>query len=203
VLDSSNQKPLLLGCSHVLAACGQDKVGDGVESPSNVAAPPGQNTVGKLLRFTAIDPSSVGNAIDAAVATPLPGIALSNDLPGIGAPNGIRDLTLEGVSVLDQVAVQRSGVGSGPQTGTIRNIHVSTLITYTSLPGDASVNFVELVQYDALSSEGDSGAAVVDTTASRNVVGMHIAGISDGSSGFFTHIQWVLDRMQATFPIAS
>jgi len=203
VRDSSTQNPLLLGCSHVLAACGQDKVGDGIESPSNVAVPPGKNMVGKLLRFTKIDPASVSNAIDAAVAIPLPGITLSNDLPGIGAPGGIRDLTLEGASVVDQVTVQRSGVGSGPQTGIIRNIHVSTLITYTSLPGDASVNFVELVQYDALSSEGDSGAAVLDTSTSRNVVGMHIAGISDGSSGFFTHMQWVLDRMQATLPVAS
>jgi hypothetical protein len=198
-LDSSTQKPVILGCSHVLAACGQDHVGDDVESPSNVGVPPGQNRVGKLLRFTTIDPSSLNNAIDAAIATPVSGVTLSNNLPGIGIPDGVRDLTLEGGAVVNQVSVQRAGVASGLQGGTIRNIHVSTLITFTSLPGDASVNFVELVQYDAVSNAGDSGAAVVDTTPSNNIVGMHIAGTSDGSSSFFTHIQWILDRMQVSY----
>jgi hypothetical protein len=200
VVDASTQKPLILGCSHVLAACGRDKVGDEVESPSDTDVPPGQNAVGNLLRFTKIDPSSLNNAVDAAVATPLGGMTFSNSLPRIGIPAGIRDLTIEGDSVINQVDVQRFGVASKLQSGTIRNLHVSTLITYSQLLGDPAVNFVELVQYDAISAEGDSGAAVVDTTQSHNVVGMHIAGTPDGSSSFFTHIQFVFDRMQVVFP---
>jgi hypothetical protein len=160
VCDRSNGKPLILGCSHVIAACGKGQVGDEVESPADSGTDPGPNVVGRLLRFTEIDPTSLSNAVDAAVAEPLDGIDLSNDLPGIGTPIGTRDLTLEGESVINQVDVQRSGAVTGPQTGTIRNLHVSTRITYHQLPGDPSVYFVDLAQYDALSGKGDSGAAV-------------------------------------------
>jgi hypothetical protein len=203
VCDSSNGTPLILGCSHVLAACGKGQVGDEVESPADSGADPGPNVVGRLLRYTEIDPASLSNAVDAAVADPLNGIDLSNDLPGIGTPTGTRDLTLEGESVINQLDVQRAGVVTGLQTGKIRNLHVSTRITYHQLPGDPSVYFVDLVQYDALSGEGDSGAVVVDTTDAHRVVGMHIAGMQDGSASFFTHIRYVFDRMQVRFWNAS
>ena len=199
VQDTSQGTPLILGCSHVLAACGNGQVGDEVESPANPSVDPGPNVVGRLLRFTVIDPLSVSNAVDAAVANTLDGIDLSNGIPGIGTPAGIRDLTLEGETVINKIEVQRVGAATGLQTGTIRNLHVSTRITYHQLPGDPSVYFVDLVQYDALSEEGDSGAAVVDTTEEHRVVGMHIAGLQDGSASLFTHIRHVFDRMQVRF----
>ncbi len=199
VQDTSKGTPLILGCSHVLAACGNGHVGDGVESPANPSADPGANIVGRLLRFTVIDPLSVSNAVDAAVADPLGGIDLSNNIPGIGIPAGMRDLTLEGETVIDQLEVERAGAVTGLQTGTIRNLHISTRITYHQLPGDPSVYFVDLVQYDALSEEGDSGAAVVDTTDAHRVVGMHIAGMQNGTASLFTHIRYVFDRMQVKF----
>jgi len=188
--------PALLGCSHVLALCGNGKVGDEVESPADPSADPGPNVVGHLLRYTRIDPASSSNAVDAALATPVDGIQLSNDIPGIGTPIGIRDLTLEGDSVINRVNVQMAGVASKRQSGTIRNLHVSTRITYSQLWGDPSVRFVDLVQYDALSEEGDSGAAVLD--GALQVVGMHIAGTQNGSASLFTHIQYVFDSMQVS-----
>jgi len=196
VQDSSTSMPALLGCSHVLALCGNGKVGDEVESPADPSADPGPNVVGHLLRYTRIDPASSSNAVDAALATPVDGIQLSNDIPGIGTPIGIRDLTLEGDSVINRVNVQMAGVASKRQSGTIRNLHVSTRITYSQLWGDPSVRFVDLVQYDALSEEGDSGAAVLD--GALQVVGMHIAGTQNGSASLFTHIQYVFDSMQVS-----
>ena len=198
VQDTSEGTPLILSCSHVLAACGNGQAGDEIESPANPSIDPGPNVVGQLLRFTVIDPQSVNNAVDAAVANPLDGIDISNGIPGIGTPAGIRDLTLEGESQINQLEVQRVGAATGLQTGTIRNLHVSTRITYHQLPGDPSVYFVDLVQYDALSEEGDSGAAVVDTTDEHRVVGMHIAGLQDGSASLFTHIRFVFENLQVT-----
>jgi hypothetical protein len=197
VTENDTGNLLMLGCSHVLARCGQGQVGDPIESPANLDASP--NIVGSLQRFTTIDPATTDNAVDAAVAFPEQGVTLSNNITGIGTPAGIRDLTSEGDPIVDQLVVRRAGVASGPQTGTIRYIHVSTPIDYPQLNGDPSVYFTELVQYDAVSREGDSGAAVVDDSVGHSVVGMHIAGSNNGSASFFTHIQYVLTSMACTY----
>jgi len=203
VNESGSGDSLILSCSHVLARCGNGNVGDEIESPADITSNPGPNVVGTLRRFTIIDRTSFNNAVDAAVAAPINGVTVSNNIPGIGIPAGIRDLTKEGDTVTGQVQVQRVGVASGFQTGTISNIHVSTRIAYPQLDGDPSVYFTELVQYSAPSEEGDSGAAVVDDSEEHNVVGMHIAGMPDGSASLFTHIQFVLDRMSVAYQGAS
>lgn len=199
VTDNADGANLILGCSHVLALCGNANAGDEVESPADTASAPGPNIVGTLRRFTIIDRSAFDNAIDAALAVPLAGVVLSNEIPNIGIPRGIRDLTAEGEAVVNNVRVQRFGVASNRQQGTIRNIHVSTQIAYPQLSGDPSVYFTELVEYDAISEEGDSGAAVVDDSPDHNVVGMHIAGSRNGAMSLFTHIQFVLDRMNVSY----
>jgi len=119
--------------------------------------------VGRLLRFTEIDPRSSDNEVDAAVAKPNDGVHPLNNIPGIGSVSGIRDLTLEGDSVVG-LQVQKFGAATGRQDGRIKNIHVSTSIVYRQLSGDPSVDFIELVEYDGVSKEGDSGAAVLDTS---------------------------------------
>jgi hypothetical protein len=196
VQDRFTGAQLLLGCSHVLAACGRGKVGDEVDSPTDPGGALGPNVVGHLLRFTTIDASSLTNAVDAAVATVSDGVQLSNSIPGIGTPVNIRDLTLEGDAVIDQLAVNRVGAVTGVQSGTIRNLHVSTRITYHQISGDPSVYFMDLVQYDAISEEGDSGGVVIDTADAPSVVGMHIASLEDGSGSLFTHVRYVFDTMQ-------
>ena len=45
VTDSRNGEQLMLGCSHVLACCGERSVGDPVESPANLADDPSPNIV--------------------------------------------------------------------------------------------------------------------------------------------------------------
>ena len=193
VRQRGGTRPLILGCSHVIAACGAGHVGDDVESPTNSGS--GQTIVGSLLRFTTIDPKSRNNLVDAAVARLRDGVSISNDIPGIGTPGGIRDLILEGDSVANVVDVQRPGAVTGLQQGTITNLHITASIVYHQLPDDASARFIDLVQYDAASEEGDSGAPVLDTSTPPMVVGMHIASTPDGSS-LFTHIRHVFDKMK-------
>ena len=94
--------------------------------------------------------------------------------------------------------VQKFGAATGLQSGTIRNLHIATSIVYHQLSGDPSVDFIELVEYDCVSQEGDSGAAVIDTNNPANVVGMHIAGKPDGSGSLFTHIHYVFQAMHVT-----
>lgn len=195
VRDISTGDPLILSCSHVLARCGAGQPGDPVESPANPSSNPRLNVVGRLVRYTAIDRRSSDNEVDAAVAVPNRDVDLLNDIPRIGSVSGIRDLTLEGDSV-QGLNVQKFGAITKFTTGRITNIHVSTSIVYHQLSGDPSVNFIELVEYDSVSKEGDSGAAVLDTAASPSVVGMHIAGRSDGTASLFTHIQFVFDALQ-------
>jgi hypothetical protein len=197
VRDGSTGNPLILGCSHVLARCGSGQPGDQVESPADLSSDPRLSVVGRLLRFTQIDPQSSDNEVDAAVAKPSDGVHLLNNIPGIGSVSGIRDLTLEGDSVIG-LQVQKFGAATGLQNGRIKNIHVSTSVVYHQLSGDPSVDFIELVEYDGVSKDGDSGAAVLDTASSPSVVGMHIAGSSDGTASLFTHIQLVFDSMQVT-----
>jgi hypothetical protein len=192
--------PLILGCSHVLANAGLGHVDDPVDSPAAPAFDPGRNTVARLRRFSIINEKSTSNQVDAAVAVPRDGVDLSNNIAGIGTPAGILDLRPQGHTVINQVEVQRPGLSTGIQSGLIRNIHVSTSITYHQLPGDPSVRFVELVQYDVSSEEGDSGAPVMDTSEQHNVVGMHIAGMASDSISLFTHIQAVFDKMELQFP---
>ena len=194
VTDNPTGNSMILSCSHVLARCGLGHAGDQIESPADPTSDPGPNIVGKLVRFTEIDPKASDNEVDAAIARPNNGVSLSNNIPSIGNTSGIRDLTQEGDSAIG-VQVQKFGSVTGKQTGSIRNIHVSTSIVYHQLPGDPSVDFVELVQYDGVSQEGDSGAPVLDTADSPNVVGLHIAGSSDGTASLFTHIKFVFDAL--------
>jgi hypothetical protein len=193
VQDVASGSPLLLGCSHVIALCGNAQVGDEVESPAASARP---RIVGRLLRFARVDPKVLTNHIDAAVAEPVAGVTFDNSIPGIGALAGIRDLTLEAESAVRGLPVRRFGISTELQTGAIRNLHITTRIIYDQLPGDPSVRFVELVQYDAPAAGGDSGAAVVDDSEDPRVVGMHIAGTPDATASFFTHIQFVFNHLQ-------
>ena len=193
VKDRSSGSPLLLGCSHVIALCGNAQHGDEVESPAAGSRP---TVVGRLLRSTRVDPKVLANKVDAAVAEPVEGVTFENSIAGIGEISGIRDLTLESESSVRGLAVRRCGISTELQTGAIRNLHITTRIIYDQLPGDPSVRFVELVQYDAPAAGGDSGAAVVDDSDDPRVVGMHIAGTPDATASFFTHIQMVFDYLK-------
>lgn len=195
VTDNETGNPAILSCSHVIAACGRGQVGDDVELPVRGASGPGSRVVGKLRLFTFIDDAS-DNLVDAALADPVEGTRLSNHIPQIGKPSGIRDLLLDGEDA-HLIDVQRFGARTGLQNGKISNLHLSARIAYPQL-GGKTVFFTDMANYDAPSDGGDSGAPVVDTSDEPRVVGMHLAGLPDGTS-LFTHISHVFDLMRVRF----
>ena len=196
VTDNETGNPAILSCSHVIAACGRGHVGDDVELPARGASGPGSRVVGKLRLFTFIDDSN-DNLVDAAVADPVDGVKLSNNIPQIGTPVGIRDLLLEDEDA-HRIDVRRFGAKTGLQTGTITNLHLSARIVYPQLGGTTAF-FTDMANYDAPSQGGDSGAPVVDTSDEPHVVGMHLAGLPNGTS-LFMHITNVFDLMKVRFP---
>jgi hypothetical protein len=197
--DASSNAPLILSCSHVLAQCGVGaNKGDVVESPVEPISPLGPNVVGHLSGFTFIDPRAPDNEVDAAVAQPAEGFDLCNNIPEIGTITGIRDLTQEDPNSVRHLEVQKFGAVTKLSKGGISNLHITTKIVYHQLTGDPSVPFIELVEYDCASKEGDSGAAVIDIGNSPKVVGMHIAGRPDGTS-LFTHIRFVFEALRVNF----
>jgi hypothetical protein len=198
VKDADSGSPLMLSCSHVLARGGAGATeGDIVESPVDPLSPLGANVVGHLSRFTVLDRNAPDNQVDAALAEPAKGIELSNNFAGVGRVSAIRDLTQEDAESLKDLELQKFGAVTGALKGKLGNMHISTSLVYHELPGDPILDFIELVELDCLSREGDSGAAVLDTQTPARVVGMNIAGKADGTC-LFTHIQTVFDFLKIT-----
>lgn len=190
--DASSGEKLILSCSHVLARAGLAQAGDQIESPafSQNGNPP--QVVGSLTnRFMVIDPQTF-NTLDAALAEPSAGIALLNNIPGLGTLVGIQDLTQTGGQSAINLSVSKFGAATSLQSGQITGMHATLQIRFPEL-GDQVVWFTDLITHSIPSTEGDSGAAVVEPTA-MNVVAMHIA--SAGPSGLCTNIQPVLDMLQ-------
>ncbi|MBZ5613415.1 MAG: S1 family peptidase [Acidobacteriia bacterium] len=186
--DTATGKPRILGCSHVLARAGAAHAGDAIESPGYSGIGVAQTTVGYLTdKFLVIDPS-VYNSIDAALATPAPGIDLSNNVPGVGPIAGILDPTQLPPEQLMALSVEKFGAQTGLNAGHITGMHTTLQIRFPEL-GDRVVWFTDLLTHDVTSEEGDSGAALLDSTT-RKVLGMHIAG--SGQSGCCTNIQPIL-----------
>ena len=161
--DMSTQQPLILSCSHVLARAGSD-------------------------RFMVIDPQAY-NTIDAALATPVDGIALLNNIPGLGNIAGALDLSQMADSSVINLRVSKFGASTALQSGQITGTHFTVQIRFPEL-GDKVVWFTDLLTHNIPSKEGDSGAAVVETNG-MNVVAMHIAAA--GTSGLCANIQAALD----------
>jgi hypothetical protein len=190
--DSTTQEELILSCSHVLALCGAAQRGDEVESPAFASGGSSPEVVGQLTdRFMVINPS-VFNTIDAALASPVDGTSLSNNIPGLGDIAGVLDLR----QVPDQSAINlpvaKFGASTALKFGQITGVHFTLQIRFPEM-GDQVVSFTDLLTHNIPAEEGDSGAAVVDS-ATLQVIGMHIAGT--GQSGLCTNIQPVLDTLQ-------
>jgi hypothetical protein len=197
VKDSASGSPLMLSCSHVLARGGEGaKTGDFVESPVAPLAPLGTNVVGRLFGFTILNRAN-DNDVDAAVAEPVAGVEISNDFAGAGGIAGVRDLTRENAESLSDLELQTFGFVTGPRTGKLGNMHISTSLVCHELSGDPVLNFIGLAELDCLSQEGDSGAPVLDTQTAPRIVGMNIAGKADGTC-LFIHIQKIFDRLAIT-----
>lgn len=177
--DKKTAEPLILGCSHVLAEGGNAQQGDPVESPPNPSQDPGPNVVGHLTdRFMVINPA-VLNRIDAALAEPVPGIRLSDQIPQIGQITGVLDLNQLGPNEIMSLPVMKFGAETGLTSGKVTGFPATVPIRFPIL-GDRVIWFTDVATYDAAAAEGDSGAPVAHFET-KQLVGMHIAGSSTSS----------------------
>ncbi len=190
-MDANSGDKLILSCSHVLARAGTAQPGDAIESPAYSGSGSPQTVASLTSRFMVINPQTY-NTIDAALAVPSDGIALANNVPGLGTIAGILDLTQTTDQSPINLPVAKFGASTNLQYGHITGMHVTLQIRFPEL-GDQVVWFTDLLTHDIPSEEGDSGAAVVEPTG-MNVLGMHIA--SAGPSGLCTNIQPVLDTLK-------
>lgn len=145
------------------------------------------NKIAELLgsrhRLTAIqqNPQAI-NSMDAAVASPLNGIEISDDILDIGVVGGTAPATLG-------MRVRKSGRSTGFTTGQITVIDATVDVNY----GQSAARFENQLISTSMSAPGDSGSLLV-AQDSLLAVGLLFAG-SDQVT-IFNPIQEVLDGLK-------
>jgi hypothetical protein len=190
---SAPDQVFLLSCSHVIALSGVAKVGDpilriGKGDPSTDAP---IATLTDWYRFT----DAMPNAMDAAIAL-VTSDSVSPVIDHFGLPTGI------GYFVTPGMSVQLSGAKSGFVGSTIwdDNFILQTDITLDG--GSEPLRFRDQVSCDVYTTNGDSGAAVLNSFG--RVVGLHFYGSTECS--VFTPIRPILERFDVdviTTPLTS
>jgi hypothetical protein len=122
------------------------------------------------------------NQVDAAIARPVPGIEISDEILEIGVVGGTTPARLG-------MRVRKSGRTTGYTTGQVTVLDAAVDINY----GDRVARFEGQIVTTAMSSPGDSGSLLVDDQ-SLLAVGLLFAG-SD-SATIHNPIQPVLDNLQ-------
>ncbi len=189
VKQVGTNKPLLLGCSHVLARAGLAQPGDPIEQPGDTDRVIGQNVIGRLARFTSIRVDAL-NTMDAALVEIDANKTVDSAILDIGRPNNILRLSAAMINSMVGVPLVRSGDGTGRQDGSILGIRATFPVQIPTLNDQIAI-FKDLVLYRSRCGPGDSGAAVLDRRT-NNVLGIHIAGVQD--IGLFTLIQPVFSQ---------
>jgi hypothetical protein len=187
VRRTGESKVLALSCSHVLARSGYDvAIGDEIEQPIEPSENPAVNQIGSLDSFSTIVPGHFANSEDFALA------ALSVE----AAPEMI-DTGLAVGSYLSLSASQfkvgthtlRNGAGTGVRTGRVKAFQSTWTI---QMPFVGTTTFKEVVAYDTVCGEGDSGAAVLDESGTV-ALGLHFAGSPPDKLGLFLPIGSILE----------
>jgi hypothetical protein len=126
------------------------------------------------------DPQAV-NQVDAAVAVPVEGVEISDEILDIGVIGGVTPAKLG-------MRVRKSGRSTGFTTGTITVMDATVDVNY----GDRTARFDSQLISTSMSSPGDSGSLLV-ADDSLLAVGLLYAG-SDQVT-IYNPIQIVLDRL--------
>lgn len=191
VRDNRSGAALLLSNNHVLAngsngSDGRCAAGDPILQPG--AYDGGEypkDTVARLNRFVPLRPTA--NRVDAAVASPASGLALNNEIMGVG---WIRKLA----EALPGLPVIKFGRTTELTRGTVKAIHVSTNpIGYDGF----SAAFEDQIFLSPMSAGGDSGALIL--TQANGAVGLLFAG-SDAVT-IANPMRYVLDELEVHIPI--
>jgi hypothetical protein len=173
VEDAITGEPLLLSNNHVFANCSTEEtpnatIGDPIYQPGRAdGADIDKDVVATLLRW--IPYNTIGdNLVDAAVATPKPGI-LTSDL--LLAEDGRFIEPGEMTPITSKTHVRKYGRTSGFTNGDIIDWDFSTTMTY---PGGIKVKYVDQLLAKLDTYSGDSGSILLDDN--DNVVGMVYGG---------------------------
>lgn len=167
VLDRDTGSPMFLSNNHIFARCSSDAeqratVGDPILQPSAMDGGTPNDTIGQLTRWVPYRVSAK-NLVDAAVATPLPDIAVDQKVlsgDGLVEIRGTR-------AVSSPVRVKKCGRSTGCGIGEVVDWDFTTIMDY---PTGESILYVDQLLIAMSADAGDSGAVILDTE--NRVVGL-------------------------------
>jgi hypothetical protein len=186
----------ILSNNHVLANENLAAVGDAVYQPGPADGGTAAEQVARLSRFIRL--RRHGNAVDAAAAAVIDGIAVDHRrIRGIGRLAGLGGMPDVGAEV------RKSGRTTGTRRGVVSAIELDNLVVAYDI-GDLSFDGqmeIEGTGRNGFSDGGDSGSLIVD--GDRLAVGLLFAGSSQGGSNgrgltFANPIEPVLQELGAT-----
>ncbi|MBN1040241.1 hypothetical protein DVW12_16255 [Clostridium botulinum] len=164
----SNLKTYVLSNNHVMALTNTAPIGSLILQPAqgDGGANPGDG-IANLSQFVNIDfTTGSTNTVDCAIAEVSNLSLVSPSIISIGNISSIASAVIGGF-------VQKSGRTTGYTTGTISGVNATLNISYGSF---GSAIFVNQIITSAMSSSGDSGSIVLDS--SNRVIGLLFAGSS-------------------------
>ena len=142
-------------------------------------------TLGADHRVNAYRPQQAVNLVDAAVARPLNGADVMDEILEVGAISGVAE-------ALPGMPIRKSGRTTALTTGEIMAVDTTVTVSYGA--GRNAVFEQQLVS-GAMSQPGDSGSLIVDAN-SQQAVGLLFAG-SDQTT-IFSPIEFVQELLNVT-----
>lgn len=191
---------LVLSCAHVFAPLGL--TGPEIESPPDPSALTHTNLAARLVRAIPLGTgASSANRIDAALAQPVPGIALQREIPGVGA--------IGLVSALESGQFQANGirqlVGFGAMTGQVTgDLLAESVWTLMRDERGNLFRFTDVVAYRPrpATQAGDSGMPLVrPTAAGPELLGMHIGASTIRNTAIRAAFMVPISRVMASLKI--
>ncbi len=191
VLDNASNTPMMLSNFHVMCVDNGWQVGDPMVQSSRIdggSCP--INVVGTLQR------ASLGGQVDCAVAS-ITARDHANAIVDIGPVTGTANAALG-------IAVRKRGRTTDLTFGTVDSIALTVTIDYGDGLGNITLTNQIGVTVDSTRStkfgdHGDSGSVVVNDAC--QVIGLHFAGNTDGTTGIANPIQSVLDALNISMGI--
>ena len=175
--DIYTNRPVLLSNNHVFANMSSNVQqralkGDAILQPSVADGGTLADKVATLERWIPYDVFGP-NLVDAAIATPLPGM-VSDDWESMILASGTgQGFTIPEklVSVTSPITVRKYGRTGGVTTGTVLDWDFSTTMPY---PIGISVKYVDQLLIHIDTCAGDSGSVYLDNN--DNIIGLHAGG---------------------------
>ena len=187
-----NERGIVLALSnnHVLAALGGQR-GDPICQPAPGDAGGVCRKIGGLWRAYPIEPGTLPNLVDCAVARLDDSVAHQSVLPTIGDILGTDRAQLDAI-------VCKYGRTTGYTEGIVRALDCTEVVGLDQMDKTKTAIFANQIRVDArnsvFASKGDSGSLVLAKGTGRGV-GLYFAGPPGGSYGLANHLGIVRERL--------